>query len=74
MTITHDERAKTMKTITVVLLLAMAAYAAGPKNFWRVTKLNDHDVAVSCPGGQIPDLTPAQGRIETNYVIVTCSQ
>jgi len=52
------------------IMMADAADAV----FIKATKVSKGTMIVSCPSGQIPDITPAQGRIQENYVIVTCTR
>lgn len=65
----------------IAMMQAASAWYTGQQSkpqhvtpFYKVTKLDVHKVMISCPSGQIPDISPENGRIQESYVVISCSQ
>ncbi len=61
--------------ITAALILVCGvAMAESPaiKTIYKLVKLNQTDAIFECSNGQIPNVTPARGRIEYNYIVLSC--
>ncbi len=62
-----------MKTLVFAILCGVAmAESPAIKVIYKLVRLNQTDAIFSCNNGQIPNVTPARGRIEYNYIILSC--
>jgi len=63
------------KKLAILLVCGAAAMAQSPaiKAIYKLVKLNQTDAIFSCTNGQIPSVTPARGRVEDSFVILSCN-
>ena len=62
-------------TVAILIMVCGAAMAADSqlKAVYKLVRLNQTDAIFSCTNGQIPNITPARGRVEESFVILSCN-